>query len=421
MGDFTVRETLRYVALFQLGYVEAVPELVNEIIAKVGLTSCADSKIGSVFFKGISGGQQRRLALAMELVKNPSIIFLDEPLTNLDATAAYQIVLQLQKLARHQHTIVFSAHTPSSRLLEAFDELVVLSRGRVTYFGKASRLAEYLESIGKPVPELFNPCDHLMHLAISDAEYIETAFAQSPIKLDISRDVDKILADRTVRDMVALPAGDFVSRNGRKRTSRFSSSRKVSNLNNLDDIDDVNVDRPSTLSRVTTLVQRASVAVFYNPGVFFIRLAFFSVVGLFIGATFIGVCSGTSYTDVHSCISLLIGALIMYPFLGILSVPFIIDDAYVYAREKHNGAYTSLAFTVTMVLRSLIFTAAFALLASLFTVYMGHLDNLALYFVAVWSLLMFAEAYSILWSMLTRDYLVTIVVFMGKFVVSGGN
>jgi len=77
MGDFTVRETLQFAALFQLGY-GGSKDKVQDVIMSTGLQTCADSRIGSAFFKGISSGEQRRLAMAIELLKSPSILLLDE-------------------------------------------------------------------------------------------------------------------------------------------------------------------------------------------------------------------------------------------------------------------------------------------------------------------------------------------------------
>jgi ABC-type multidrug transport system ATPase subunit len=396
MGDFTVRETLRFAALFQLGYAKVTNALIDDIMAKVGLTSCADSKIGSIFVKGISGGQQRRLALAMELLKKPSVIFLDEPLTNLDATAAYQIMLELQKLAKQNHTIVFSAHTPSSRLLEAFDELIVLSRGYVVYFGKASLLREYLSGIALPVPDLFNPCDYLMHLLISDTEKLEVDFVKSENKQLIAAAVSSAVSDRAlkIKTSIAAPAPADEEED--------------------DNIDDVDTGRPSLSSRVTTMAHRAALGTLRNPGIFFVRISFFINLAFFLGAVFFGTCNAANFGNVRSCISLLIGGTVSFVFLSILSVPFIIDDTHVYSREKHNGAYGSVAFTLTLFLRSLFFTAGFALVASLLIVFMGKLANFGLFFVAVWATLMFAEGYAIMWSMILRDYLIAIVVIMAS-------
>lgn len=73
---------------------------VEELIVDLGLTSCANTKIGNTFIKGISGGERKRTSIGVELVTNPGIIFLDEPTTGLDSTTALQVILLLKKLAQ---------------------------------------------------------------------------------------------------------------------------------------------------------------------------------------------------------------------------------------------------------------------------------------------------------------------------------
>lgn len=73
---------------------------VNEMIEQLNLTKCADSRIGNFESKGISGGEKRRLSMAMEFINDPSIIFLDEPTSGLDSFSALLVVGILKKEAR---------------------------------------------------------------------------------------------------------------------------------------------------------------------------------------------------------------------------------------------------------------------------------------------------------------------------------
>jgi ABC-type multidrug transport system ATPase subunit len=79
------------------------------VIVELNLTSCADTPIGNALVRGVSGGERKRTSIAMELISDPSVLFLDEPTTGLDAFTALGIVQTLRALADTGRTVVFSA------------------------------------------------------------------------------------------------------------------------------------------------------------------------------------------------------------------------------------------------------------------------------------------------------------------------
>ena len=72
---------------------------VARVLTKVGLESCKDTRIGGELFRGLSTGQKTRLSIALELLREPWILFLDEPLSGLDGSAAANIMNILTDLA----------------------------------------------------------------------------------------------------------------------------------------------------------------------------------------------------------------------------------------------------------------------------------------------------------------------------------
>ena len=146
-------------------------EIKNDILKKLGLESCKDTKVGNEFFKGLSGGQKRRLSIAIALVKKSSIIFLDEPTSGLDAAAASKIVTELNSLAKDLNLIIITTiHQPSSKIFYEFSKVMILSEGKLAYSDKPSNCIEYLESIGKHIPEHYNPAEYFLDLVNSDFE-----------------------------------------------------------------------------------------------------------------------------------------------------------------------------------------------------------------------------------------------------------
>lgn len=140
LPNLTVAETIAFAARLMNSDVdvsgEAVARLVDETIGELGLSSCRDSLVGGVATRGISGGERKRLAVAVELVGRPSILLLDEPTSGLDSTTAFSLMATLKQLARAGHSIAVVVHQPRTEIFNLFDDLLLLSRGKAVYSGR---------------------------------------------------------------------------------------------------------------------------------------------------------------------------------------------------------------------------------------------------------------------------------------------
>lgn len=188
MGNLKVREALIYAAMLRLPSSVSIPEKmkkVDQVIDELGLTKCKYTKIGVPgFSKGISGGERKRLSIAIELLTGPSILFLgmcdffclhfaiDEPTTGLDAKTALNIMETIDKLAKSGRAVVLTIHQPRSDIVQMFDKLLMLSRGRTAYFGKASEATKYFSNLGYVCPSEYNPADYIIDL-VAEAPALE--------------------------------------------------------------------------------------------------------------------------------------------------------------------------------------------------------------------------------------------------------
>lgn len=130
-GTLTVRETIQYAAQLQLPSSLSKADMnniVEQTILEMGLRTCADTKVGNWHLKGLSGGERRRLSIAVEVLTRPRLMYLDEPTSGLDSAAAFFVTTKLRNLARDGKTIIASIHQPSSEVFNCFDTLFPVIR-----------------------------------------------------------------------------------------------------------------------------------------------------------------------------------------------------------------------------------------------------------------------------------------------------
>ena len=120
----------------------------NDLLTSFELQKCENTYIGDSIIKGISGGEKKRVCVAIEMVSRPSLIILDEPTSGLDSNKAAKLLSILKKLAEKGHTIIFTLHQPSYLQYIKLDRLILLNRGQTVYQGKASEICGYMEKVG---------------------------------------------------------------------------------------------------------------------------------------------------------------------------------------------------------------------------------------------------------------------------------
>ncbi|KAK6119085.1 hypothetical protein DH2020_047171 [Rehmannia glutinosa] len=152
-------------------------EFIKEVLETIELDSIKDALVGLPGVDGLSTEQRKRLTIAVELVANPSIIFMDEPTTGLDARAAAIVMRAVKNVANTGRTIVCTIHQPSIDIFEAFDELVLLKAGgRMIYCGPlgehSSKVIEYFEGVsGVPkIRENYNPATWMLEVTSTSSE-----------------------------------------------------------------------------------------------------------------------------------------------------------------------------------------------------------------------------------------------------------
>ncbi|KAJ2994375.1 hypothetical protein HDV02_001649 [Globomyces sp. JEL0801] len=172
MPHLTVRETLMYTAELRLPSTMSIIEKrqsVESVILELGLKECADTVIGDSWVKGISGGEKRRVSVGCQLLLNPSILFLDEPTTGLDAYSSHNLIETLKSLADRGRTIFITIHQPRSDIFNIFDSVILLAKGNMVYAGPAgTTIMNYFENLGFACPLNINPADYIIDITSVD-------------------------------------------------------------------------------------------------------------------------------------------------------------------------------------------------------------------------------------------------------------
>jgi len=136
---------------------------IQQILDSLGLLDRSDE-----YSKNLSGGEQKRLSIALELVDDPQIIFLDEPTTGLDSSSSTQCLSLLKKLAKDGKTIICTIHQPTALQFLMFDHLYVLADGCCIYQGSSGKVVPFLADLDLKCPAFYSPADYLLEIATND-------------------------------------------------------------------------------------------------------------------------------------------------------------------------------------------------------------------------------------------------------------
>ncbi|KAK3598669.1 hypothetical protein CHS0354_020431 [Potamilus streckersoni] len=211
LPNLTVRETLLYTSRLKLpgntSYSD-IKEKVQTVIMEMGLKNVADSRVGGQIFRGISGGERRRVTIAIQLLQNPDMVLLDEPTSGLDSHTARHLVKSLADMAHKGKIVLLTIHQPSSDIFKLLDQVAILTSGELSFCGGASELVPYFSRLGYPCPHYMNPMDHYIDLSSIDRRdkdlEVKTTerqqlFIRSFIASDINIEAEQIVIEDTLQ------------------------------------------------------------------------------------------------------------------------------------------------------------------------------------------------------------------------------
>ncbi|KAH7029318.1 P-loop containing nucleoside triphosphate hydrolase protein [Microdochium trichocladiopsis] len=325
LPTLTVRETLLYAARLRLpspATHEDRVRIVEEVILELGLKDCANTRIGNSEHRGCSGGEKRRTSIGVQLLANPSVLFLDEPTTGLDATSAYLVVKTLKALANQGRTIVTTIHQPRSEIWDLFDNLLVLSRGSPVYSGSTKECVSYFASLGFQLPPFVNPAEFVIDQAAIDNRTPE-------LEAESTERVQRLKAHWI--DQAEKRFADLPSRTDEK--GRLGKRAKIS-------------QSVGFVRQLTVLTDRTFKVTYRDPMGMAGALIQTVVMGVVMGYVFFALPSDLS--GIRSRQGALYIALNLQPYLFLVFEIFRLTvDAPTFDRESSEGCVTALPFLLS--------------------------------------------------------------------------
>ncbi|KAF5193110.1 Abc transporter g family member, partial [Thalictrum thalictroides] len=356
--QITVQESLLFSSCLRLPKEvskESRHEFVEEVMRLVELDTLRDALVGLPGSSGLSTEQRKRLTIAVELVANPSIIFMDEPTSGLDARAAAIVMRTVRNTVDTGRTVVCTIHQPSIDIFEAFDELLLLKRGgRSIYGGKlgdhSQTMIDYFQRIeGIPhIPAGYNPATWMLEITTPAAEQrIGQDFA------DIYRNSDQYREVEASIECLSNPLPD-------SQPLMFSTTYSQ-----------------DSLTQFKTCLWKQNLVYWRSPAYNAVRLFFTTFCALILGSVFLNVGSKRSTTqDLLVVMGALYSACL---FLGVNNSssvqPVVAIERTVYYRERAAGTYSSFPYAAAQGLVELPYIATQTIIYGVITFFMINFER----------------------------------------------
>jgi ABC-type multidrug transport system ATPase subunit/ABC-type multidrug transport system permease subunit len=405
LPSLTVRETLRFAAGLRLPSFMSTEDKyrrAEEVLMKMGLKDCANNLIGSDMIKGISGGEKRRVSIAVQVLTDPRILLLDEPTSGLDAFTASSIMEVLQGLANEGRTLILTIHQARSDLFKHFGNVLLLARGGLpVYAGPAKQMLHYFGNHGYDCPQHTNPADFALDMITIDLQQ-DSREAESRARVqklienwgsngpdELARDAERRLSLIQEADEPGEKSGLDVpeaagSKPGPETQALPRPSFNKAKVSTPAELGALVRKRASIFTALPLLLQRAIINTRRQPQLIMARTM--QVVGLAVVFTLFFAPVGNDYYAIQNRMGFVqqIGA---FYFVGMLqNVAVYPNERDVFYREDDDGVYSVEAFLASYTLIEVPFEILSCLIFGLLGAFaVGLPHTVTMYFVCVFA------------------------------------
>eukprot|EP01124_Arcella_intermedia_P003352 TRINITY_DN11836_c0_g1_i1.p1 TRINITY_DN11836_c0_g1~~TRINITY_DN11836_c0_g1_i1.p1 ORF type:complete len:566 (+),score=85.82 TRINITY_DN11836_c0_g1_i1:213-1910(+) len=329
INTLTVTEVLQYAfRLRKGGTLQQEQSVIEDILQVLNLSSISDRVVGDPLKRGISGGERCRLAIGVELVVSPSLLFLDEPTSGLDTTHALRVMSAIGRLCSLGHTIVATIHQPRSTIFNLFDYLLLLHEGKTVYYGEANKAVHYFKERGILCPSFINPADFLLDMLEHEGGEEEDSEEED--------DPDKEQFRTVIRNELSVLPQDlhteFLKSEEHKKLNRAQKQTKF-------ELDDLlfRKDTVSDWSKFLLLVVRTWKATSRDSGVMYIRTIAALLIGFLVGTLFFQLPDDSSSVDSRT--NTLLFLMCVFSLFCLPAINQLLKDRVLFVRERASGFY----------------------------------------------------------------------------------
>ncbi|KYN14318.1 ATP-binding cassette sub-family G member 4 [Trachymyrmex cornetzi] len=316
-GLFTVQESMMIVAYLKIGSSATVmfrQVLIDNILDTLNLSKTKDTRVDR-----LSGGQKKRLSIALELIDNPPIMFLDEPTTGLDSLASLQCISALQTLAKSGRTVICTIHQPSAAVYQMFDYIYLVVDGHCLYAGTPDNTVSYFAQQGFQCPQYHNSADYML-------EVINQEYGNYNNQL--------IAAAKKYCQREKTPLKMHI-----KREATFYDEKII-------------MDSPSEMTKFRVLLYRSALIIYRDWSVYYIKIIMNVLVAILLGLLFehVGIDASRTISNVGFLMITILYFIYTSLMPAVLKFPLELD---ILKKERFNNWYQLRTYYIAMLVITL--------------------------------------------------------------------
>ncbi len=376
-GFFTIDKYINSYIGLNYGFMakESRDILKNNILNELQLTKAQNNRVGDIFFHGLSGGEKRRLSVALELVAKPSLLILDEPTSGLDSFAAEKVMEALNNLVINENiALVLTIHQPSSRIFKMINKLIFLKDGELKFWGRTDEISMFFVKQNQPQKHDYNPADQCLEI-LSGEGNIEK---YESLKASTVEEMEKRKEESAKKNLASFKKANCFEK------FIFLTHRNFKNL-------------------------------FLNPAVLIVRIVMYIGLSFMVGAMFWDLGSKNNHESVISRASVLFYVDAFLVFMSIAAVPSFMMERAIIEKEMGNKVYHPWMFQLSNWFTSWFGVFLISIISTLFVVLMCNLTNFGIFLIDLFLSLMIAEGLAFLVALLVPHYIIAMALIAGLY------